>query len=144
MHVRFPKEDAVKKILKETESLKKDENVRSGKKLRGDVGENEFDVSLNIKEPGRYLPIVRGKIEQGEEGSKIFLDYRLRLKTRRSLIIWLILTGSLSVFFIVGYNRWLYGVITFSLGMVKYILTRENFSMQVQRTGHVLNKILKP
>ncbi len=126
----------------ETEIYEPGRTFKRGKKLRGMVSENSFEVRLNVEDPGRYLPVVAGEVNTSGNGSMVVLNYRLTSRTKRTLIIWLIVTVLLTIFFIAGYGRWLYGIITFSLGLVQYILTRENFRLQVNRTARILNKML--
>ncbi len=140
--IPFPKETVIEKLRIETEIYKKTESFRLGRKLRGFVHADDFNVSLNIPDPGRYLPVVAGGVTDSINGCVVRLKYRLTTQTKRSLIIWLSITFILTVFFIAGYGRWIYGLITFSMGLVQYILTRKNFLLQVKRTSRVLNNIL--
>ncbi len=138
----LPKEEVMEKLLVETQTYLPGEPFRRGKKLRGLVKESGFEVSLNPEFPGRFLPVVTGTVEKAGKGSRVLLHYQLTKATRRSLVIMLSVTFLATVFFVAGYGRWIYGSITFSMGLVQYILTWKNFRLQTKRTSRVLKKIL--
>ncbi len=101
-----------------------------------------FTVSLRLKNPGNFIPLVHIRIIPSEEDLLLKFEYDLFPATRKLLFFWTIVPLFITVFFIGAYDKWLYGAISFSFAVVNYILSRENFKMEVRKTRRALDKFL--
>ena len=104
-------------------------------------GRQAFSISLKLKVPNNFIPIINGNFITSEEGILIRLTYELFPATKRLLMIWTILTLLITAFFIGLYQAWLYGAISFAFCIVNYILSRENFKIQVKKSKRMVDKL---
>ena len=108
----------------------------------GNWSENGFSVSIKLKISNSFVPLIDGTIITSDEGILIRLSYDFFPSTKKLLLFWTIITLFITVFFIVFYQAWLYGAISFGLCLVNYILSRENFKLQVRKSKRMLSKML--
>ncbi len=101
-----------------------------------------FTISLRLKNPGNFIPLVHVNMVPSEEGLLLNMEYDLFPATRKLLFFWTIVPLFITLFFIAAYDKWLYGAISFSFAVVNYILSRENFKMEVRKTRRALEKFL--
>jgi len=91
--------------------------------------------------PNRYAPDIDGEIAVSESGVLIKMRFSLSKTTKRRLLIYTIVPLALTAFFIFGFKAWLYGSITFGIATVNYILAREHFDAQVNKSRHALKRL---
>ena len=101
-----------------------------------------FSISLKIKTSNNFIPIIKGNILNSEEGTLVQLTFELFPATKRLLMFWTILTLLITIFFIGLYKTWLYGAISLGFCLVNYILSVENFKIQVRKSKRMLDKML--
>jgi len=102
---------------------------------------DKFSITQLLKIPNRYTPIINGKITASENGLLVKMNFSLSQITKRRLVIYTIVPLTVTAFFILGYNAWLYGSISFGLSAVNYILAREHFTAQVNKSRHALKRL---
>ena len=117
------------------------DEVQIGFLFNGSWNKDAFSISLKLKAPNNFIPIINGNFITSEEGILIRLTYELFPATKRLLMIWTILTLLITAFFIGLYQAWLYGAISFAFCLVNYILSRENFKIQVRKSKRMMNKM---
>ena len=111
--------------------------------FKGEITDRCFNISLILKRPNNFTPIISGMIENESNGkSLVIVKYELFPSTKRFLFFWTILTLLLTLFFAIPYQAFLYGAITLSAGLVNYIITRENFNIQVRKSRRALLKVV--
>jgi len=103
---------------------------------------DEFSISLKLKSSNNFIPIIHGKYMDSDKGILIQLNYVLFPATKKLLMFWTILTLLITLFFIGLYQAWIYGAISFGFCLVNYILSIENFKIQVRKSNRMLNKML--
>ncbi len=111
--------------------------------FKGEISDGCFNISLILKRPNNFTPLISGLIEKDADGkSLIIVKYELFPSTKRFLLFWTILTLLLTLFFAIPYQAYLYGAITFSAGLVNYIITKENFKIQIRKSRRALLKVV--
>ncbi len=111
--------------------------------FKGTASDASFEISLILKRPNNFVPMISGLIEKEADGKSIILvKYELFPATKKFLLFWTILTILLTLFFAIPYHAYLYAAITFSACLVNYIITRENFNIQVRKSRRALKKVL--
>ena len=111
--------------------------------FKGSLKENTFTISLILKRPNNFVPVIYGVLDKDENGRGIVVvKYELFPATRRFLVFWTAITILLSLFFAIPYQAYLYAAITLSACLVNYIITRENFNIQVRKSRRALKKVL--
>lgn len=65
--------------------------------FNGNVGENGFAISQIVNRPNNFLPLIKGKIEGGETGSLVHLEFSLFPSIKYFLYFWIILMLLFSV-----------------------------------------------
>ena len=110
--------------------------------FNGQWTDQEFFISIILKISNNFVPIIHGKYMDSDEGTLIQISYNFFPATKKLLMFWTILTLLITLFFIVLYQAWLYGAISFGFCLVNYILSVENFKMQVRKSKRMLDKML--
>ena len=151
----YPSEKETRLVVFTQEQL--NENLQKFiKPLKGEVQKKEskdflfngvwnkdgFSISLKLKITNNFIPIINGTFLTSEGGVLIRLIYELFPATKKLLMFWTILTLLITAFFIGLHQAWLYGAISFGLCLVNFILSKENFKLQVRRSKRMLDKML--
>ena len=101
-----------------------------------------FSLSLKLKIANNFIPIINGNFLMSEDGILIKMTYGFFPATKKLLMFWTILTLSITLFFVGIYQAWLYGAISFGFCLVNYILSIENFKIQVRKSKRMFEKML--
>ncbi|NJN24501.1 MAG: hypothetical protein HC819_00120 [Cyclobacteriaceae bacterium] len=101
-----------------------------------------FCISLKLKIANNFVPLIHGDFVSGAEGILVRLRYGFFPATKKLLLFWTVLTLLITLFFIVVHQAWLYGAISAAFCVVNYILSRENFKIQVRKSKRMLQKML--
>ena len=104
--------------------------------------DDEWRLSLTTSKGNNFLPIAHFRTEPANANCLAQVTYRLFPSTRRSLVIWSSLSLFTCLFFILLHREWFYGTLCLAIGFVNYILTRENFRIQVGETSRALHRYL--
>ncbi len=108
--------------------------------FNGHVKENTFRVSLMIRRPENFLPVISGRIEKTSVGSIIFVKYKMFFVSTAFLTFWSVITVLMACFF--GYiGRYWYMGIAIVLAFSNYAVAVVNFKLQVKRSSRVLHSI---
>lgn len=102
----------------------------------------EFSISLILRISNNFIPIIHGKYLDSAEGTLLHLTYEMFPSTKKLLLFWTVITLLITLFFVVLYQAWLYGAISFGFCLVNYILSRENFKNQVKKSKRMIEKML--
>lgn len=105
-------------------------------------GKEGFSISLKLKIANNFIPIIKGSFMNSDEGILVSLIYEMFPATKRLLLLWTILTLLITLFFIGLYKAWIYGTISFGFCIVNYILSIENFKIQIRKSKRMLDKML--
>lgn len=100
-----------------------------------------FNISLVLKIPNNFVPVVKGGIISSQEGILVRLTYSLFPATKKLLLFWTLISFLLTLFFVGIYNAWLYGAISFGFCLVNYIMAREYFKIQVRKSKRMIEKL---
>lgn len=138
-------QDQLRENLKEFIKPLKGEEQEENQKIflfNGIWDNDSFSISLKLKISNNFIPIIHGTLLTSDEGILIRLTYALFPSTKKLLMFWTILTLLITAFFIGIHQAWLYGAISFGFCLVNYILSRENFRIQVRKSKRMLDKML--
>lgn len=131
----------LKKFIKPLKGEEQEENQKYFL-FNGIWDSDSFSISLKLKISNNFIPIIHGTFLTSDEGTLIRLTYALFPATKKLLMFWTILTLLITAFFIGIHQAWLYGAISFGFCLVNYILSRENFRIQVRKSRRMLDKML--
>ena len=118
------------------------EERRGSYLFNGTWSHQEFSISLILKISNNFVPLIGGKYLSSEEGTLLNLEFQMFPATKRLLLLWTILTLLITFFFVGLYKAWIYGAISFGFCVVNYILSIENFKIQVRKSKRTLEKML--
>lgn len=115
-----------------------------GKKwFNGACAEDAFEISLFLKRPNNYVPVISGLMEPDDDGGTIILvKYNMFPASKNLLLFWTVLTLLITLFFSIPYSSYSYAAISFSACFVNYLITYENFKIQVRKSRRALEKVL--
>lgn len=65
--------------------------------FNGKVGKNGFAISQIVNRPNNFLPLIKGKIEGGQSGSLVHLEFSLFPSVKYFLVFWLLLMFLFSI-----------------------------------------------
>lgn len=138
------KEALNEKLGKYVKTIKKDDFQEESKDwfFNGIWNEEGFTISLKLKISNNFIPIINGTYVVSDDEILIKLKYEMFPATKKLLLLWTVLTILITLFFIVLHQAWLYGAISFGFCFVNYILSMENFKIQVGKSKRMLDKIL--
>lgn len=96
----------------------------------GWIKDNRFRISLKVKRPTPYMPVILGSVEATRNGSILFVRYQLLPTTRLFLIFWtlLIVLGAAVVAF--QYQRGSYAAMGALLLVFIHAVVWGNFQLQ--------------
>lgn len=134
-------EENLKNCIKPLKGEDQDEKQKTFL-FNGFFSKEGFSISLKLKIPNNFIPIIQGDFVRAEEGTLIKLSYALFPATKKLLLFWTVLTLLITAFFIGIHQAWLYGAISFGFCLVNYVLSLENFKIQVRKSKRMLDKML--
>jgi len=151
----FPKENETRLVMINQDLLgekfsrfikpidkKPDESTSNDFLFNGLWNEEGFSISLKLRIANNFIPIIQGKYLDSDEGILIHMTYEMFPATKKLLMFWTIITLLITLFFVVVYQAWLYGAISFGFCIVNYILSKENFKNQVRKSKRMIEKML--
>lgn len=109
--------------------------------FNGVLNDGRFRISLIIKYPDNFLPLISGSIEDAPHGSLILVEYRLFFGTRLFLTFWTLVTGLLGIYLVLVENLWSYGFLAFVLGGLNQVVTHYIFLKRVKKSSSVLHSL---
>lgn len=137
-------EELIDRFERNIKPIKKNADKKEKKEylFNGLWNKEEFSISLKLKIGNNFIPIIHGKYMDSDEGMLIQLNFDLFPATKKLLIFWTVLTLLITLFFVALYQAWIYGAISFGFCLVNYILSVENFKIQVRKSKRMLDKML--
>lgn len=114
------------------------------KKFIGWIEGEKFRISKKLARPDNFSPVLKGTIEESSKGIIIVVKYRLMFSTKLFLLFWSIILLFLSIFFILQYDAFLYGVIAMATGVINYLIVYVNFKKQVRISHDLFINMLDP
>lgn len=106
----------------------------------GTIDQNAFVLSLKMKRPDNFIPLIKGNIEDTSKGSIVFLKYTLFRSTRMFLIFWTGLIFVLALILIAMQGKFWYGSIALLVSIANYTVTVINFRRKVKISRDYLMK----
>ncbi|MBK4732957.1 hypothetical protein JJD41_24270 [Oxynema sp. CENA135] len=72
------------------------------KPYQGEIGDRSFKISRIIHYRNSFLPIIDGRIEPNENGSKISINMKLHPFVMIFMLVWLSMVGQVPAIFLMG------------------------------------------
>lgn len=120
-----------------------DEGNTPRKWFNGGCSDGAFTMSLHLKRPNNYLPVMSGILETDDDGgTMVLIKYCLFPASKKLLLFWTVVTLLITLFFAIPYDAYWYAIISFAACLMNYIITYENFKIQVKRSRSTLERIL--
>lgn len=110
--------------------------------FNGWLKSGRFRISRKIEHPENFLPLMSGRIEGTSVGSILFVRYRMFSSVIIFLVFWSVISLLMSLFFLLVHQETLYAIISFSLGIINYIIASKSFFLQVRSSQKALDKAL--
>lgn len=121
-----------------------EEGEQRKKWFNGSCKEDAFTISLYLKRPNNYLPVMSGILEADDDGGTIILiKYCLFPASKKLLAFWTVATLLITIFFAVPYGAYSYAAISFAACLMNYIITYENFKLQIKRSRSTLERVVR-
>lgn len=144
IHSKLSQSEAAARIQLSIEpGLLTDDDERK-KWFDGRCEDDAFEMHLKLKRPNNYIPVISGIVEPDDDGGTIILvRYGLFPSSKKFLVFWTIITLLITLFFAIPYHAYLYAAISFSACLVNYIITYENFKIQVRKSSRALKYVTR-
>jgi hypothetical protein len=115
----------------------------AGQNLSGKIVPSGFIVTIRLRRPHLFMPVITGRVEQTSKGSIIFLSYNLFPATRLLLLFWTIVLPAGGILF--AYQSWNYVILAFAVGILVFIhaIAWGNFRLHVKTTQKILYRIFQ-
>lgn len=107
----------------------------------GTIDQNAFVLSLKMKRPDNFIPLIKGNIEDTSKGSIVFLKYTLFKSTRMFLVFWTVLIFILAIILIVLQGKFWYASIALLASIANYAVTMINFGRKLKVSRDYLMKV---
>lgn len=124
--------------------LEKDEEiVRENKEelFTGMVKNGEFSISLVIKHPQSFIPMLTGRIDSTANGCVVHCTYHLFWSTKLFLSFWVGLTLAIALFFTIFKVNYFYAMVAAALCLGNYFIASSNFHLHYKRTHQTLLRV---
>ncbi|WMN07714.1 hypothetical protein QYS48_29640 [Marivirga arenosa] len=111
--------------------------------FNGNVSENAFAISQIVSRPNNFLPLIKGKVEGGQSGSLIHLEFKLFPSVKYFLGFWVIL---MLMFSIVSYSQGenaLTIIFPLVILVASYALILSRFNDAYQKSRRELLRLIK-
>lgn len=113
---------------------------RFGFTLTGAVIDSSFTVTLRLRRPHVFMPMVTGNVDQTSKGSIIFLKYSLFPATRLLLVFWTLVLPAVGISISWRYEN--YWVLITCMAFLAFVhaVAWLNFRLHVKTTREILYK----
>ena len=109
----------------------------------GIIEQNSFRISMKLKVPENFSPIVYGKVDNTSLGSIISVKFILFFSSQMFLIFWSVICLAASLLFIFLFSESVYGLIALSVGLINYTITILNFNKKNDECHQSVLSVLK-
>jgi len=110
--------------------------------FNGKVGKNGFSISQVVNRPNNFLPLIKGKIEGGESGSLVHLEYSLFPSVKYFLVFWIILMVLFSIISFAQRDDTLTVVFPIIILVASYALIISRFNDAYQKSRKELMRLI--
>ena len=107
----------------------------------GTIEQNAFVLSLKMKRPDNFIPLIKGNVEDTSKGSIVFLKYTLFKSTRMFLVFWTVIIFILALILIALQGKFWYGSLALLLSLANYTVTVVNFRRKMKVIRDYLMKV---
>ena len=144
IHTPLSKSQAAARLKESIDPGLLTEDGERKKWFEGRSEDDAFEVHLKLKRPNNYVPVTFGILEPDDDGGTIILvKYGLFPSSKNFLLFWTIITLLITIFFAIPYQAYLYAAISLAACLVNYIITSENFKIQVRKSSRALKFVTK-
>lgn len=109
----------------------------------GIIDQNTFRISMKLKVPENFSPIIYGKVDNTSIGSIISIEFSLFFSSQMFLIFWSTICAAASLLFIFLFNESVYALISLSVGLINYTVAILNFNKKIDECHQSLLNVLK-
>ena len=110
--------------------------------FNGKVGKSGFSISQIVSRPNNFLPLIKGKIEGGESGSLVHLEFGLFPSIKYFLFFWIILMALFSIISIVQKDDILTIIFPIIILVASYALILSRFNDAYQKSRRELMRLI--
>lgn len=122
-----------------------DQNLVTGENIlfTGWVKRSHFRLSLKIRRPNSYMPLIKGRVEGTSGGCIVFVDYQLFPSTRMFITFWCLLIFMMAIITAFQFHHTTYGL--GALIVIVFILwvAWSNFNIQLRATRKAMARVLQ-
>lgn len=108
----------------------------------GSVQPDRFNISLKVRRPNSFLPVIRGRLEPTQSGCLIFMNAFLFTSTRTYLIFWLLFVLVAGLIVSRQYASPYMLAAPLLLDLIILWISWANFKMQLRITMRALDNVL--
>ena len=105
-------------------------------------GEN-FEIFPNIISPQFIVPIINGRLIEGEDETLLNLHFTLFSGAKLFVILWSIILGLASIYCFIVMKNPIYSCVCILLALTNYLIVKGNFDMHSKKSSKQLIDILK-
>ncbi len=109
--------------------------------FNGWVKDQKFRISLLIKQPQSFLPLVNGTIASTSKGCLVECKYSLFFSTQLFLAFWSIITAGLTILYTFVDYQPTHAIFAFTLGVGNYVIALSNFDLHFKRTQRHIQSV---
>jgi hypothetical protein len=135
-------EGRLESVTHDVNFLDYEQRMQKGFKFNGQVGTDNFRLSLAIDKPDSFLPLILGRIESTPKGSILFLQYRLFPSSSFFLGFWTLVTLTLTLFFGFVSQKPLYATFCFLACVGNYYFAWNYFRRKINVSKEIFHEIL--
>ena len=110
--------------------------------FNGKVGLNRFAISQIVSRPNNFLPLIKGKVEGGESGSLVHLEFSLFPSVKYFLFFWIILMVLFSIISIVQRDDLLTIIFPIIILVASYALIISRFNDAYLKSRRELMRLI--
>jgi uncharacterized membrane protein YhaH (DUF805 family) len=110
--------------------------------FNGKVSKSGFSISQIVNRPNNFLPLIKGKIEGGESGSLVHLEFSLFPSVKYFLFFWIILMLLFSIISIAQRDDVLTIIFPIIILVASYALIISRFHDAYQKSRRELMRLI--
>jgi len=110
--------------------------------FNGKVGKSGFAISQIVNRPNNFLPLIKGKIEGGESGSLVHLEFGLFPSVKYFLVFWIVLMCLFSIISIAQKDDLLTVIFPLIILIASYALILSRFNDAYLKSRRELMRLI--
>lgn len=111
--------------------------------FNGRILENGFRISSVVKTPQNALPLIVGQLEESSRGTIVLLTMKLFPAAVLYLIAFSLLSAIIGLIFLFMAGFKLAAFLSFSIGLLNYVILTINFHRHAERSVAELERLLE-